>query len=697
MAESETKMCGNCKRQIAASNFMMHEMHCRRHISLCQFCKEPIPKGEMEVHVEESHAKIACQRCGIQVEKMDLEDHEENSCEKRPQKCLYCELEFPKNELTDHTDYCGSRTEQCAKCSQFIMLKDQLKHEESNCAFPPIKPANNNNRNSTDIDPIRDRPLNIYGHSRKRHNRNELDRAVGGQSFVGGLDIPPYVPLVSTKDGERGERASRTNVFNNGRIGRNVNTKVGVKKSDLNKMREAAASGQSAGEENDIDHLLAMHLAQDLHQDDDDLDELIRQMEKPEPSMPVTQSLNPTMEMNRFSEDLSLIPCEFCGEPCLADDLVQHQSACSLDRISAMLPQMSAAVSRGDGLNNTAETSQALIEKPPIIDNLRNFSAEDWLDDTDPVGASEEDSMLLPCEFCNELFPMDILVQHQAVCDSNTSMTPRVQSPAISKPRLAKKKTSSITNTKLTNLDRLEADLPNLTSRRHQAPPGILHLDPDSDDDLSAGTTHRVLKPNIGSRISPASNIRKVSKGYGIEAQDRGDYVTRQRVNPKNPRSSGDENVTRRSDLLQNKQRTGSDVRTRATLDTLLRDADESAHDLLGNIPVGGRKTVKNDVNSSRQKVSASTNAVPQLRGVPKSKPTTVARDIHRDTNSYSTQSSTGATRNRTRAVDEPPFEIRTRPVDIEERNQPQRTRPTRANNVFGNQPRQQKRRTDNS
>lgn len=55
---------------------MMHEMHCRRHISLCQYCKEPIPKGEMEVHVEESHAKIACGKCGEQVEKMHLEDHE---------------------------------------------------------------------------------------------------------------------------------------------------------------------------------------------------------------------------------------------------------------------------------------------------------------------------------------------------------------------------------------------------------------------------------------------------------------------------------------------------------------------------------------------------------------------------------------------------------------------------------------------
>ena len=55
---------------------MMHEMHCRRHISVCKYCKEPIPKGEMEVHVEESHAKIGCPRCGVQVEKMHLEDHE---------------------------------------------------------------------------------------------------------------------------------------------------------------------------------------------------------------------------------------------------------------------------------------------------------------------------------------------------------------------------------------------------------------------------------------------------------------------------------------------------------------------------------------------------------------------------------------------------------------------------------------------
>ena len=189
-------------------------------------------------------------------------------------------------------------------------------------------------------------------------------------------------------------------------------------------------------------------------------------------------------------------------------------------------------------------------------------------------------------------------------------MTPRVLSPAVSKPRLPKKKTSLITNTKLTNRERLESDLPNLTSRRHQAPPG-LHLGSDSDsesNDVSKGATHRVLKPNTGGGASPGSNIRKPLKRYGVESQDRGEYFTRQSGYSRNSR---EENIApKRSDRLQNKQGLGNDSRTRSTLDSLLRDADESAHDLLANVPSGGRKMEKNDVNSSRQKVGLNQRTV---------------------------------------------------------------------------------------
>lgn len=54
----------------------MHEMHCMRNITLCKHCQEPVPKGEIDIHFEETHAKIACEKCGVQVEKSVLEKHE---------------------------------------------------------------------------------------------------------------------------------------------------------------------------------------------------------------------------------------------------------------------------------------------------------------------------------------------------------------------------------------------------------------------------------------------------------------------------------------------------------------------------------------------------------------------------------------------------------------------------------------------
>ena len=43
--------------------------------------------------------------------------------------CQYCELEFTQKQLDDHEDYCGSRTEQCPECSDYVMLKDWEKHQ----------------------------------------------------------------------------------------------------------------------------------------------------------------------------------------------------------------------------------------------------------------------------------------------------------------------------------------------------------------------------------------------------------------------------------------------------------------------------------------------------------------------------------------------------------------------------------------
>ena len=121
------------------------------------------------------------------------------------------------------------------------MLKDQLKHEETNCAFPPMKPANNNDRSTADAGFAGNHPFNIYGNSSNgAFLRNELERISGAQRPARDLDVP-CVPLVTRKDS--GSGGARTNVFNNGRIAKNVNTRA-VKKSDLNKQRGKYQSAQ---------------------------------------------------------------------------------------------------------------------------------------------------------------------------------------------------------------------------------------------------------------------------------------------------------------------------------------------------------------------------------------------------------------------------------------------------------------------
>ena len=63
------------KRQIAVVNFVMHEVHCRRNIVLCENCDEPVPKSELQEHFDEYHVKVKCEKCGQSVEKLAVEDH----------------------------------------------------------------------------------------------------------------------------------------------------------------------------------------------------------------------------------------------------------------------------------------------------------------------------------------------------------------------------------------------------------------------------------------------------------------------------------------------------------------------------------------------------------------------------------------------------------------------------------------------
>lgn len=127
----DTVFCDSCKKDIAKSNFALHEPHCRRFLCLCPDCDEPVPREQLEDHRTEQHKQVNCPKCKIKVERCRLMDHELGECKERLVSCEYCQLELPLCTLADHTEMCGSRTERCLDCGRYVTLKDQLQHADT--------------------------------------------------------------------------------------------------------------------------------------------------------------------------------------------------------------------------------------------------------------------------------------------------------------------------------------------------------------------------------------------------------------------------------------------------------------------------------------------------------------------------------------------------------------------------------------
>ncbi|KFV91356.1 XIAP-associated factor 1, partial [Eurypyga helias] len=126
----ESRFCKNCKRDVSADNFSLHEAHCLRFLTLCPECDEPVAQKDMKDHQTEAHKQVRCNLCHQSMQQHQLEHHETKECHKRAMKCKICELEMPFDKLQEHLDTCASRTELCRECNKYIMYKDHKKHKD---------------------------------------------------------------------------------------------------------------------------------------------------------------------------------------------------------------------------------------------------------------------------------------------------------------------------------------------------------------------------------------------------------------------------------------------------------------------------------------------------------------------------------------------------------------------------------------
>ncbi|XP_069816865.1 TRAF-type zinc finger domain-containing protein 1 isoform X2 [Dendropsophus ebraccatus] len=372
-AEQETRLCGNCKRDIPADNFTIHEIHCRRNISICKMCQEPIPTSDMKDHYDSEHALVTC-KCNKTVEKCALEEHEKSSCPLRLVQCQFCELEVTFNTLENHEDYCGARTEPCEKCGSSVMIKE-LKEHPAVCG--KVKQQKNPVRVNSWADSREYEVPSLTGLNTRRTFTDDLysrlprhvpDRFYGRSILTQSLkrfdDINQNTGRHSTNLDFLGQE-ERSRTFRNSH-------------SQSRKNTQAAPEPADPFADNDLD------LWSDFYCKDNKMKTNVRGQNKSNffprnESMHLNSSSPPTT-------DAIQLPCEFCEELFPEEDLILHQSGCR--------PGVFSSVRRDS-------------PSPPLDFNLRSS----------PPPADRHQSVLIPCEFCGILMEGDILFHHQDQCD----------------------------------------------------------------------------------------------------------------------------------------------------------------------------------------------------------------------------------------------------------------------------------------
>ncbi|KAM6184958.1 LOW QUALITY PROTEIN: XIAP-associated factor 1 [Rhynchocyon petersi] len=127
--EEDIQICKYCNRRVAAAHFTLHA-HCARFLVVFPEC-EPVSKKEIEGHFENWHKEVECPMCHENMQKYLMEVHEVQECQMHQVTYKFCELVVSLDKLEVHEHYCGSRTEHCSSCKQFILLQELAHHKDT--------------------------------------------------------------------------------------------------------------------------------------------------------------------------------------------------------------------------------------------------------------------------------------------------------------------------------------------------------------------------------------------------------------------------------------------------------------------------------------------------------------------------------------------------------------------------------------
>jgi len=125
--------CSFCGRDnVTANTFEEHVAFCKEQEVECGECGTRYLLKERESHC----CGVLCPLCGQRVaDPKDKLLHLITECAQRRAICNYCGVLRSCHDMDQHRNFCGSRSEKCDKCNEFVALMNMDQHLLSNCQW----------------------------------------------------------------------------------------------------------------------------------------------------------------------------------------------------------------------------------------------------------------------------------------------------------------------------------------------------------------------------------------------------------------------------------------------------------------------------------------------------------------------------------------------------------------------------------
>ena len=120
--------CENCRIEIESSKIMLHERFCKLNVKFCEICEEAVPIDEFDEHLEQHKNDITAKKQFSNEEREIKKKISLQRIESSKAACQYCGLYLSFNNIEEHEEMCGARTQECGHCHRTMLAKNIRQH-----------------------------------------------------------------------------------------------------------------------------------------------------------------------------------------------------------------------------------------------------------------------------------------------------------------------------------------------------------------------------------------------------------------------------------------------------------------------------------------------------------------------------------------------------------------------------------------